>query len=50
MHIHLPYGDDVTVMIVTETQRPRKSEREKTDMTIASFNDESSVQLGVSED
>ena len=29
MHIHLPCGDDVKVMIVTETQRPRKSEREK---------------------
>ena len=29
MHIHLPWGDDVTVMIVTKTQRPRKSEQEK---------------------
>ena len=29
MHIHLPWGDDVMVMVVTETQRPRKSEREK---------------------
>ena len=38
------------VMIVTKTQRPRKSEREKTEMTIASFNEEPSVQLGVSED
>ena len=29
MHIHLPWGDDVMVMIVSKTQRPRKSEREK---------------------
>ena len=49
MHIHLPWGDDVMVMIIT--QRPRKSEREKEKkITIASFNEESSVQLGVTED